>query len=101
MRDDVLLLRKLGQLFCLRTRLAFCEQLQGIFTSETIKRNTIGLFHLTSDGNLRNWWYNRKHPLFQIKLLQNSTVEPRFNESLFNEVLDITNDILPPGQSYS
>ena len=30
-----------------------------------------------------------------------STVEPRFNEPLFNEVLDITNDILGPGQSYS
>jgi len=30
-----------------------------------------------------------------------STVEPRFNEPLFNEVLDITNDILCPGQSYS
>ena len=29
------------------------------------------------------------------------TVEPRFNEPLFNEVLDITNDILGPGQSYS
>jgi len=29
------------------------------------------------------------------------TVEPRFNEPLFNEVLDITNDILCPGQSYS
>ena len=31
----------------------------------------------------------------------NGTVEPRFNEPLFNEVLDITNDILGPGQSYS
>ena len=30
-----------------------------------------------------------------------STVEPRFNEPLLNEVLDITNDILCPGQSYS
>ena len=30
-----------------------------------------------------------------------NTVEPRFNEPLFNEVLDITNDILGPGQSYS
>ena len=30
-----------------------------------------------------------------------NTVEPRFNEPLFNEVLDITNDILCPGQSYS
>ena len=29
------------------------------------------------------------------------TVEPRFNGPLFNEVLDITNDILCPGQSYS
>ena len=29
-----------------------------------------------------------------------TTVEPRFNEPLFNEVLDITNDILGPGQSY-
>jgi len=28
-------------------------------------------------------------------------VEPRFNEPLFNEVLNITNDILCPGQSYS
>ena len=29
------------------------------------------------------------------------TVEPRFNEPLFNEVLDITNDIQRPGQNYS
>ena len=29
------------------------------------------------------------------------TVEPQFNEPLFNEVLDITNDILCPGQSYT
>ena len=29
------------------------------------------------------------------------TVEPRFNEPLFNKVLDITNDILCPDQSYS
>ena len=28
-------------------------------------------------------------------------MEPRFNEPLFNEVLDTTNDILCPGQSYS
>ena len=30
-----------------------------------------------------------------------STVEPRFSEPLFNEVLDITKDIIRPGQSYS
>ena len=29
------------------------------------------------------------------------TVELRFKEPLFNEVLDITNDILCPGRSYS
>ena len=29
------------------------------------------------------------------------TVEPRFNEPLFNEVLDITNYALRPGQNYS
>ena len=29
------------------------------------------------------------------------TVEPRFKEPLFNEVLNITNNILRPGQSYS
>ena len=30
-----------------------------------------------------------------------NTVEPRFNEPPFNKVLDITNKILRPGQSYS
>ena len=30
-----------------------------------------------------------------------NAVEPRFNELLFNELLDITNDILCPNQSYS
>ena len=30
-----------------------------------------------------------------------STVEPRFNEPLYNEVLGITRIILQPGQSYS
>ena len=45
--------------------------------------------------------------LFRFLLLLNvtfslsSTVEPRFNEPLFNEVLDITNDILCPSQSYT
>ena len=29
------------------------------------------------------------------------TVEPRFNEPLYNEVLGITNDILQPALSYS
>ena len=28
-------------------------------------------------------------------------MEPRFNEPLFNEVLDITNENLRPGQNYS
>ena len=30
-----------------------------------------------------------------------TTVEPRFNEPLFNEVVDITNDTLRPGQNYT
>ena len=30
-----------------------------------------------------------------------NTVEPRFNEPLFNEVLDITSDITCPDQIYS
>ena len=30
-----------------------------------------------------------------------TTVEPRFNELLFNKVLDITNKILRPSQSYT
>ncbi len=34
----------------------------------------------------------------KIKL---STVKPRFNEPLYNEVLGITNDIFQPSQSYS
>ena len=43
-----------------------------------------------------------KLALHTAKRQQNrSTVEPRFNEPLFNEVLDITNDILCPSQSYS
>jgi len=36
-----------------------------------------------------------------LEIRISSAVEPRFNEPLFNEVLDITNDILRPGQSYS
>ena len=39
----------------------------------------------------------RKHWSFT----ESNTVEPWFNEPLFNKVLDITKDILRPGQSYS
>ena len=37
------------------------------------------------------------------KALRNKicTVEPRFNEPLYNVVLGITNDFLQPGQNYS
>ena len=34
-------------------------------------------------------------------LLNTYTVEPQVNEPVFNEVLNITSDILRPGQSYS
>ena len=35
------------------------------------------------------------------RIVGDYTVEPRFNEPLFKEVHDITNDILCPGQSYT
>ena len=38
---------------------------------------------------------------YNTKTCMYATVEPRFNEPLFNEVLDKTNDILRPCQSYS
>ena len=34
-------------------------------------------------------------------MIDQHTVEPRFNEPLYNEVLGITNDFLQPGQNYS
>ena len=43
-----------------------------------------------------------KLALHTAKWQQNrSTVETRFNEPVFNEVLDIMNDFLCPSQSYS
>ena len=38
---------------------------------------------------------------FAGKERKTSTVEPRFNQPLFNKVLDTTNDILFFGQNYS
>ena len=38
---------------------------------------------------------------FRHSIEKRYTVEPRFNEPLYNEVLGITKDILQPGQSYS
>ena len=35
-----------------------------------------------------------------VNIQAHYTVEPRFNEPLFKEVLDITNDTLRPGQNY-
>ena len=37
----------------------------------------------------------------QNNALDLNTVEPRFNEPLYNKVLGITNDFLQPGQNYS
>ena len=36
-----------------------------------------------------------------LQISEDVTVEPLFNEPLFNKVVDITNDIPRPGQSYS
>ena len=38
---------------------------------------------------------------YNTKTCMYATVEPRFNEPLFNEVVDKTNDMLRPCQSYS
>ena len=49
-------------------------------------------------------WQSPSLNEFESKLKNfdfDSTVEPRLNEPLFNEVLDIANNILRPGQSYS
>ena len=46
----------------------------------------------------QQWWIKFVEQGKQQKPI---TVEPPFNEPLFNEVLDITNDILRPGQKYS
>ena len=50
---------------------------------------------------LRSFQFLRDKAIFRFHFVVLFTVEPRFNEPLFNEVLDITNDILGPGQSYS
>ena len=45
------------------------------------------------------YFYSLHRLPFRIKFA--GTVEPQFNEPLFNKALDITNDILSPGQNYS
>ena len=45
--------------------------------------------------------YTETNLILNLKFKFKCTVEPRFNEPQFNEVLNITNDILCPGQSYS
>ena len=58
------------------------------------------LFHLSYQSKLRSCVGWLAFCSVEV-ILGSSTVEPRFNGPLFNEVLDITNDILRPGQSYS
>ena len=45
--------------------------------------------------------FNRLVLLLLVSPHRDYTVEPRFYEPLFNELLDITNEILRPRQSYS
>ena len=42
-----------------------------------------------------------RSPKFSLMLMLCGTVEPRFNEPPFNEVLDIMNESLRPSQNYS
>ena len=63
----------------------------------------ISIFVLDENQKLKNRQkpHRRGGTLHTSAMFGSVTVEPRFNEPLFNEVLDITNDILGPGQSYS
>ena len=48
------------------------------------------------------WFLTAEEPIATGKRQKlATTVEPRFNEPPFNEVLDITNENLRPGQNYS
>ena len=51
------------------------------------------------DSSVMSWLYYKFSALNCYKT--QITVEPRFNKPLFNEILDITNDALRPGQNYS
>ena len=62
------------------------------------------IYKKSSVNNVTHMYKWNKHvtKLFVARCIKpENTVEPRFNEPLFNEVLDITNDTLRPGQSYS
>ena len=57
-------------------------------------------FSVVNNAFLMRKDYNTAVPIRRAMLCHLNkaiTVEPRFNELLFNEVLDITNDILCPG----
>ena len=67
----------------------FCDKLEDVVTS--VKRNGVAI---KGRLHLKFIIYSTVHALPKICC----TVEPRFNEPPFNEVLDITNDILCPSQ---
>ena len=46
------------------------------------------------------WQINVVVVVVVVQFTSHSTVEPPFNEPLYNEVLGITNDILQPGHSF-
>ena len=55
---------------------------------------------------MRNGWWLMGFLLCRGKTLllafvKENTIEARFNEPLYNEVLDITNDFLHPGLNYN
>ena len=63
----------------------------------------MGWFEINKISPLKNVLTEDHHELKKKKHIEGlkNTVEPRFNKPLFNKVLDITNDILCPSQSYS
>ena len=66
--------------------------------------NSLLIYKKSSVKNVTQMYKWNKHvtKLFVARCIKpENTVEPRFNEPLFNEVLDITNNILCPGQSYT
>ena len=72
------------------TSIASCEI--KLHKSHLVKwryRNQIAWNHLTQITMCKITHVSKSH-----------TVEPRFNEPLYNEVLGITNDFLQPGQNY-
>ena len=118
--ERVISVEDLGEWKCWTWELLSCHII--LFKSHRVKSrytNYIVWIHATSiasceiklhKSHLVKWRYRNQiawNHLTQITLCKithvskSHTVEPRFNEPLYNEVLGITNHFLHPGQNYS